>query len=908
MKHYNKSIRGLLIFGNIGAVTIAALGLLSYMPGLGLLGSIREDYIPMAPSTAISFIILACCLYAMNTPMLSRLKLGITFTAVILVLLFGFLEVLGFYLGMDLNFEDSIVPIAGYLNDIPIARMSPATGSVFFLSGITIVLLILRYKIPKYRVWLKHTGGILGVLVIITSFTFCLSYIYGTPLFYEESQIIPMALTTALAFLFLGLSIIGFAGRSSCPICYLTGSSISSYLLRYILPLAIFSVIMGKIIVPCAHSATLINPALAYFALTVVIAFIAGILAILIARHTGNVIEDAEKIITETKSSLSESEGRFKAIFEQSGGCFLILEPKSDGSLMIVDANESACEFHGYTKYELVGKSLSELSKAPDKGLNVEQTKRILSGYPYAEETSHVRKDGTTFPIMSYYCRIQVGKNLPLILSAEYDITDLKLAEEEIKKLAMFPDEDPVPVMRVDKDGLLLYANSSSIPLLSCWKTSVNSKLPELWCRRISEVLEENQIIEHEIQYDESSFSLNFCPIKDMGYVNIYGYDITERKKTEDKLRKSEELLNEVGNIAMIGGWEMDLISRKAVWTKGTYDIVEIEPGQPVPGPDEHVEYYLPEYRDMVKENIQQLIDNNVALDYDAKLKTAKGNIKWGHASGKAVRKNGKCVKIYGTFQDVTARKKIEEELADYRAHLEKMINEKTEKLQQVNAELKSFSYSVSHDLRAPLRVLDGFSQVLLEDYKNKLDEEGQDYLQRIRKVSVKMGKLIDSLLKLSRISQVKMKAEETNLSEIAENITQKFIQDSPERNVDFVILPDMVVDGDAGLLEILLDNLLGNAWKFTRNKKKTRIEFSCRKDEKSQETVYYIKDNGAGFNMDYADKLFGAFQRLHTQNEFEGSGIGLATVNRIILRHHGKIWAEGVEGKGAVFYFILNM
>ena len=152
------------------------------------------------------------------------------------------------------------------------------------------------------------------------------------------------------------------------------------------------------------------------------------------------------------------------------------------------------------------------------------------------------------------------------------------------------------------------------------------------------------------------------------------------------------------------------------------------------------------------------------------------------------------------------------------------------------------------------------------------------------------------------------MKAEKTDFSVIAGNITQKFIQDSPERDATFVIQPDIIVDGDASLLEIALDNLLGNAWKFTRKKKKTQIEFSSKKDAKIQETVYSIRDNGAGFNMAYADKLFGAFQRLHTQNEFEGCGIGLATVNRIIQRHHGRIWAKSVEDEGTVFYFTLNM
>jgi PAS domain S-box-containing protein len=1005
MKHYNKSITGLSIFGDIGAIVIAVLGILSYVPGFGLLGSIRDDYIPMAPSTAISFIILGSCLYVMSMTMLSRMKLTITLSATTLVSLFGFLEVVGFYYDMDLNFEHRIVPAAGHLNNIPIARMSPATGLIFLFAGIAIILLLLRGKFRRYRVWFKHLGGIFGCVIILGGFIFCLSYLYGTPLLYGEGAIIPMALTTALAFMLLGFGIIGFAGKSAFPMYYLVGSSISSYLLRYILPLSILSVILGGIVVIYAHHHSQMNPALASASLTVIMTFFAGIFAVLISKYAGNTIDRAEKIIAETTNSLSESEERFRAIFEQSGGCFLILELKSNDSLIIVDANEAACEFHGYTKYELIGKLFSELSDDPDKAMHVKQIEQVLEGDSYVEETTHVRKDGTIFPILSYFCRIQIGESLPLILSAEYDITNLTCAEEEIKQLGMFPSENPAPVMRVDKDGLLLYANNSSMPLLNYWTTSINSKLPQAWCGHIAKVLEQNQTMEHEIQYDEVSLYLTLCPIKDMNYVNIYGYDITERKqlemfpnenpapvmrvdkdglllyannssmpllnywttsinsklpqawcgyiakvleqnqtmeheiqydevslyltlcpikdmnyvniyayditerkRAEDMLHKSEALLNEVGSIAMIGGWEMNLITRKSVWTQGTYDIVEMEPDQPAPGPDEHISYYLPEFRAMVKKGIQQLITKNIPLDYEAKFKTTKGNIKWCHACGKGARKNGKCIKIYGTFQDITARKLIEEELADYREHLEKMINEKTDKLQQANEELKSFSYSVSHDLRAPLRVLDGFSKMLLDDYKKKLDKGGQDLLNRIRNASVKMGGLIDSLLMLSKISKLQMKAEKTDLSEIAKNISTKFLQDSPERDAVFVIQPDMIVDGDSNLLEIVLGNLLGNAWKFTHKKKKTQIEFSSQKDEKNQKEVYSIKDNGAGFNMDYSNKLFGAFQRLHSQNEFEGSGIGLATVKRIIQLHNGEVWAESVEGEGTVFYFTLNI
>ncbi len=268
----------------------------------------------------------------------------------------------------------------------------------------------------------------------------------------------------------------------------------------------------------------------------------------------------------------------------------------------------------------------------------------------------------------------------------------------------------------------------------------------------------------------------------------------------------------------------------------------------------------------------------------------------------KLIDKDGKLVGVATTERDITNRKQKEEKLKKSNQQLQ--ANEKL--LQLANEEFKSFSYSVSHDLRAPLRALDGFSQVLLHDYKNKLDEDGQDSLQRIRNATVKMGGLIDSLLKLSRISQAEMNPKRVNLSDIANNISKNFIKNSPERDAVFVINPDMIVDGDANLLEIVLVNLLGNAWKFTRNEKKTKIEFSAKKDAKSHKTVYSIRDNGAGFNMAYADKLFGAFQRLHTQEEFEGSGIGLATVNRIIQRHKGRIWVESIEDEGTVFYFTL--
>ena len=233
-------------------------------------------------------------------------------------------------------------------------------------------------------------------------------------------------------------------------------------------------------------------------------------------------------------------------------------------------------------------------------------------------------------------------------------------------------------------------------------------------------------------------------------------------------------------------------------------------------------------------------------------------------------------------------------------------LEDANRELEGANRELEAFSYSVSHDLRAPLRTIDGFSRILLEDYADRLDEEGEDYLGRVRAASKHMDTLIDDLLDLSRVSRGPLRREVIDLSEMARRIVRKLERSQPERKVRFVADDGVVAFGDANLLAVALENLLGNAWKFTQKEEEASIEFGA-VPQRGGGVAYYVRDDGAGFDPRYAEKLFGAFQRLHGTEEFEGTGIGLATVARIVHRHGGRVWAEGEVGEGATFYFTLG-
>ncbi len=242
-------------------------------------------------------------------------------------------------------------------------------------------------------------------------------------------------------------------------------------------------------------------------------------------------------------------------------------------------------------------------------------------------------------------------------------------------------------------------------------------------------------------------------------------------------------------------------------------------------------------------------------------------------------------------------------EIRSLNMELERRVKLRTAELESINHELEAFSYSVSHDLRAPLRTIDGFSLALKEDYEDAVDEVGRDYIRRVRSGVQRMGQLIDALLQLSRITRTEISREQFSMSQLAESVAAWLIEENQERPITFHIEPDLSADADSRLVRAALENLFGNAVKFSSKKELTTIEFGWDKEK----NAWFVRDNGAGFDMSYAGKLFSAFHRLHGDKDFRGSGIGLATVARIVHRHHGKIWADSVVDHGATFWFTLG-
>lgn len=374
-----------------------------------------------------------------------------------------------------------------------------------------------------------------------------------------------------------------------------------------------------------------------------------------------------------------------------------------------------------------------------------------------------------------------------------------------------------------------------------------------------------------------------------------------ERSSLERALARRNEMLNAVTEVLVRTDADGRIRFVNKVWETLSGDAVAHSRGKLL------ADYLHPDDRERGQQLLREVANGvRPACTTELRLRTAGGEVRWVELSCRATDAAGSGDGgITGTLNDISARKVAELTLRNLNQELETRVQLRTAALEASNRELEAFSYSVSHDLRAPLRAIDGFARILGEDFDDRLDDSGRSHLQRIRNAAERMALLIDALINLASLARKPLHKESVDLSALAASIIDELRAEEPQRAVDVEITQDLIVRADRALMNAVLNNLLRNAWKFTSRQHRARIVFCAERAD--EQRVFCVRDNGAGFDMTYADKLFRPFHRLHGNEDFPGTGIGLATVQRIVERHDGAIWAESTPGEGAEFRFTLG-
>ena len=496
------------------------------------------------------------------------------------------------------------------------------------------------------------------------------------------------------------------------------------------------------------------------------------------------------------------------------------------------------------------------------------------------------------------------------------DITERKRMDQELRRAAILWDSLPIAIGHADRAERITFVNRMYRTLFSGAPDYVGRTVREIVgdqlylpvAPNIQRALagEESRIIRPARRDDGSigARSIRYVPERDAAG-RVVGFfalieDVTERKRGEAQQRLAASVFDNAAEGIVITDKDNNILSVNRAFT----EITGYSPEEAI-GRNPR----------MLKSGLQS------GAFYEAMWASIRETGRWqgevwnGRKDGRrycellsiaAIRSDqGETTQYCAIFSDITKLKTTEAELMALNAQLEARVAQRTAALDRANKELETFSYSVSHDLRAPLRHISGFSAIVLKANEGRLDAASVDHLKRINAASERMGLLIADLLALSRVSRQELSKRDFDLSKLAGQVVDSLIRAHPEREVRVMVKPDMKAHGDAGLVRIVLENLIGNAWKYTGRANESRIEVGL--EERDGETVHYVRDNGAGFDMKYAHKLFEPFQRLHTDNEFKGTGIGLSIVQRIVARHDGRIWAEAKVGEGAAFYFTLG-
>jgi PAS domain S-box-containing protein len=625
-------------------------------------------------------------------------------------------------------------------------------------------------------------------------------------------------------------------------------------------------------------------------------------------------------VIMRDVSDKLKAEERFRLVIESMPNGIVMVD--SHGTISLVNAQTERA--FGYKRDELLGQPIEILVPVRYRHEHVSFRDTFL-GSPVSRPMGSgrdlygIRKDGSEFPVEIGLSPINTDKGL-MVLGTIVDISERKQTENRLRQseaqLSGIIGSAMDAIVSVDEDeNIVLFNNAAERMFLYPAEDAIGEKLNRFIPERFRSIHHKHiksfgstKVTKRSmgslgaifgLRADGSEFpieaSISQLQAEGRKYYTVILRDITERKRAEETMTEQARILDLAPVLIR------DLDSHIVFWNSGA---------QHMYGWTDH------EVLNRLSHHVLQTVFPRPIEEIKARLFAR------GHWEGELIhtRKDGRQMVVASHWvlhrdennkpkaileinNDITDRRKAEQEVHRLNEELEQRVADRTAELQAANRELEAFSYSVSHDLRAPLRHINGFSQALVEDYADQLDDTAKGYVREVRSASQEMAQLIDDVLQLARVSRAEIFREQVDLSEVAREIVEKHPRE-PGRTIHTTIQEGLFGTGDKRLLGIVLTNLLHNAWKFTSKKDVAEISFSGFRQ--ANEQVFSVKDNGAGFDMAFADKLFGAFQRLHSGDEFEGTGIGLATVQRIVNRHGGRTWAEGHVGTGATFFFTL--